>query len=267
MNAGTNAEMYDPDIDGVAVSPQRVVQTTPRRVAGCLAACIGLVIILVAGVGVGQPSEYRYRIGSMQVFEGADGVTIFAATDLVTYRPGFLISARFINLPVRLDRIDVGRDGTVKPLTLKLPVGKSYLLHIDPVIKFRNDLYLLEMPSLEHPLPQLHRIRGDRVEPLSVEESEPILRSMGYTGGGDRETDRITEQFGWRLIDRSRPTIRLPRKQVISNRHHLRLRSVLGDSAESLIAESFADGASWSVPLLTLGTRPWKSYSGPPRTD
>jgi hypothetical protein len=267
MNAGTNAEMYDPDIDGVAVPPQRVVQTAPRRIAGCLAACIGLVIILVAGVGVGQPSEYRYRIGSMQVFEGADGVTIFVATDLVTYRPGFLISANFINLPVCLDRIDVRRDGTVKRLTLKPAVGKSYVLHIDPVVKFRDDLYLLESPHLGHPLPQLHRIRGDRIEPLSVEESEPVLRSMGYTGGGDRETDRITEHFGWRLLDRSRLTLTLPREQVIAHSHHLRLRFVVGDSAETFIAESFDEGASWSVPLLTLGTRPWKSYSGPPRTD
>jgi hypothetical protein len=203
----------------------------------------------------------------MQVFDVADGVTIFVATDLVTYRPGFLISARFINWPIHLDRIDVGPDGTVKRLTLKPPAGKSYLLYIDPVVKFRDDLYLLEPPHLGHPLPQLHRIRGDRIEPLSVEESEPVLRSMGYTGGGDRETDRITEHFGWRLLDRSRLTLRLPREQVISHRHHLRLRFVVGDSAESLIAESFDEGARWFVPLLTVGTRPWKSYGGPPRPD
>jgi hypothetical protein len=267
MNAGTNAEMYDPYIDEVAVSPQRVVQTTPRRIAGYLAVCIGIVIFLVAALGVGQPSEYRYRIGSMQVFEGADGVTIFVATDLVTYRPGFLISARFINRPVRLDRIDVGRSGAVKRLPLKPPAEKSYLLDIDPVVKLRDDLYLLEIPSLGHPLPQLHRIRGDRIESLSVEESEPILRSMGYTGGGDRETDRITEQFGWRLIDRSRLTLTRRREQVMSNRHHLRLRFEVDDLAESLIVESSDEAARWSVPLLALGTRPWKSCGGPPATD
>jgi hypothetical protein len=96
-------------------------------------------------------------------------------------------------------------------------------------------------------------------------ESGPILRSMGYTGGGERETDRITEQSGWRLLDRSRLTLRLPREQVISHRHHLRLRFVVGDTAESLTAESFGKEARWFVPLLTVKTQYWQSYGWPPR--
>jgi hypothetical protein len=203
----------------------------------------------------------------MQVFEGADGVTAFVETDLVTYRPGLIRSPAVVWEPIRLDRIDVGRDGTVSRLTLKPSEGKSYLLYIDPVVKFRDDLYLLETPHLGHPLPLLHRIRGDRIQPVSVEESEAILRSMGYTGGGDRETDRITEHSGWRLLDRSTRTLRVPREQVVSQRHLLRLRFVVDDPAESLTAESFGEGARWSVPLLTVNTRYWQSYGNPPRPE
>jgi hypothetical protein len=200
----------------------------------------------------------------MQVFEGSDGVTAFVETDLVTYRPGLIRSPAVVRGPIRLDRIDVGRDGTISKLALKPPAGKSYLLYIDPVVKFREDLYLLEPPHLGHPLPQLHRIRRDRIEPVSVKESGPILRSMGYTGGGDRETDRITEHSGWRLLDRSRLTLGLPREQVISHRHDLRLRLVVDNTAEPLTAESFSKAANWSMPLLTVKTRYWQSYGSPP---
>ena len=238
-----------------------------RRVAGCLAGFIALVASVVVFAGVGRPNGYRYRIGSMQVFESSDGVTALVETDLVTYRPGLIRSPAVVWEPIRLYRIDVGRDGTVSRIALKSPAGKSYLLYIEPVVKFRDDLYLLEPPHLGHPLPQLHRIRGNRLEPISAEESGPILRSMGYTGGGDRETDRITEQSGWRLLDRSRLTLRLPREQVISHRHHLRLRFVVGDTAESLTAESFGKEARWFVPLLTVKTQYWQSYGWPPRPN
>src|SRR5262249_22597102 len=152
------------------------------------------------------------------------------------HRPGLIISVKVLTDPIRLDRIDVGRDGAVRRLTLKHPAGERYLLSLDPVVKFRDHLYLLQTPSRGHSLPRLHRLREDRVEPISAEESQSILRSMGYTGGGDRETDRITEQFGWRLLDRSRLSLRRPREQVISDRHDLRLRFAVGDTWESLVA-------------------------------
>jgi hypothetical protein len=248
--------------DSAPIEPAR-----PGRVAGCLAWLITLVASVVVLCGVGRPNGYRYRIGSMQVFEGPEGVTAFVETDLVTYRPGLIRSPAIVTEPIHLDRIDVSREGTVRRIALKPPAGKSYRLYIDPIIKFGDDLYLLETPGLGHPSPQLHLIRGHRIEPVPVEGSGRILRSMGYTGGSDRETDRITEAFGWRLLDRSRLTLRLPREQVISHRHHLRLRFVVDDVAESLVAESLGDEAHWSVHLLTVSARYWQSYGSPPRPE
>jgi hypothetical protein len=225
------------------------------------------VISFAVLTGVGQPNGYSYRIGSMQVFETSNGVVAFVETDLVTYRPGLVRSPAMVWEPVRLDRIEVSRDVTVKRTPLKPPAGESYSLYVDPVVKLGDDLFLLELPHLGHPSPQLHRIRGNRIEPPSIGDSGPILRSMRYTGGGARETDRITETAGWRLLARSRPTLRRSREQVISHAHQLRLQFVVEDTAESLTAESFGEEAHGSATLLNVRTRYWQSYASPPRLE
>jgi hypothetical protein len=70
------------------------------------------------------------------------------------------------------------------------------------------------------------------------------------------------DRVGTLTINRS---LRLPREEVISHRHHLRLRFIVGDTAESLTAESFGEEARWFVPLLTVKTQYWQSYGWPPR--
>jgi hypothetical protein len=97
--------------------------------------------------------------------------------------------------PIRLYRIEVGRDGTVSRIALKSPAGKSYLLYIEPVVKFRDDLYLLEPPHLGHLLPQLHRIRGDRLEPISAEEIG-MRERYGPWGGLRSATAAVVRDLG-----------------------------------------------------------------------
>lgn len=253
--------------ESIGASPPPVKasgQTGARRpIAGCLAGLIGVLIFFVVVSGIGRPNTYCYRLGPMQIFEGAEGVAVFVEIDLVTYRPGLIQSPPVVREPVRLYRIDVGRDGTVTRLTLKPPAGESHSLFIEPILKLPEGLYLLETPSLGHPFSQLHRIDKEWIEPLSVDESESILRSLGYAGGSDQETDRITERNGWRLLDRSRNGFGDFPKQVISHRHQLRLRFVADETADSVIAESFGEGERWAVPLLTVKTRHWRSYDRP----
>jgi hypothetical protein len=131
----------------------------------------------------------------MQVFESSDGVTALVETDLVTYRPGLIRSPAVVWEPIRLYRIEVGRDGTVSRIALKSPAGKSYLLYIEPVVKFRDDLYLLEPPHLGHLLPQLHRIRGDRLEPISAEEIG-MRERYGPWGGLRSATAAVVRDLG-----------------------------------------------------------------------
>ncbi|WP_406696512.1 hypothetical protein V5E97_36535 [Singulisphaera sp. Ch08] len=262
--------MTDP-AELLGASPPRLkasAQTGARPgVVGCLAGLIGFVIFGFVMFGIGRPHGYCYRIGPMQIFESAEGVSVFVAIDLVTSRPGLVRSPPVVRNPVRLYRIDVGRDGTVTRLILKPPAGKSHLLSIEPVVKLPEGLYLLQTPSLGHPFPQLHRIHGERIEPLSVQESGSVLRSLGYAGGDFQATRLVTERNGWQLLDRLGSTFRRFPKQVISHRHQFRLRFMEDDTADSITAESFGEGERWAVPLLTIKTRQWRSYRSPPHLE
>ena len=111
-STSSSMEMNDRDLVG-ALRPggHRARSARPRRLARGLAGFLALVVSFVVLAGVGRPNGYRDRIGSMQVFEGSDGIIAFVETDLVTYRPGLIRSPAVVWEPIHLDRIDVGRDG------------------------------------------------------------------------------------------------------------------------------------------------------------
>jgi hypothetical protein len=90
--------------------------------------------------GAEQPHAYRYRLGAMQVFEGANGVVIFAEVDLETHRPGLVRSPGTVHEPVRLYRIDVGHDGSVTRLRLSPPAGKTFFLGFEPISSSRTEI-------------------------------------------------------------------------------------------------------------------------------
>ncbi len=253
--------------DGPAASsPGAVPRVNARRLfLWCLAWYAGFVVFFIAVAGIGRPETHWYRIGTMQVFESEEGVVAFVEVELRTRRPGRLADPREVGNPVRLYRFDVRRDGSVKKLLLKSPADRFHLLAIDQILKAPDGLFLVEPPSRGQPSYRLHRIEEDRVEPLWAKESDPILRSMGFTDEGEGAAEKITERNGWRLLERLRPPYVFRKAPIVSLRHQLQLRISVNDAKEAIVAESSGEGDRWTVSLLTTNSRRWRSYRSPPR--
>ncbi len=225
---------------------------------------VAFVLTSVFCAGFGQPHTYWHRIGDVQIFEGPDSVVLFAEVELVTFRPGLIRSPPVVSEPVRLFQVEVSRDSTVHKLPLGFQGFTTFNINNYPILKLPDAFYLVQAPSLGRPFFQLHKVSGDRIEPLPVEESAAILRSIDHKSGEGEvdRLDRVSERNGWRRLDGTsyemfRHSLSDP---VVSDRHEMRVWVASG----AILAESFVKDERWAKSLLTVNTRRWQSYRRPP---
>lgn len=237
---------------------------------GCLlAGAILFLFLLVFGAGVGLPYTYWLQIAEVQAFEGEGGVVLFVEVERTMRYGGFMQEAP-IRKTMQLLQIEVSGDGQVRQTPLKYHGYTTFNTNIAPIIRLPDHFYLVQQPSMGRPSCQLHRVLGDRIEPLTLEESGKILQEIGLRCGGSRrlddfgEFDLISKRSGWQRLNGSSYMFKQD-APVVSHRHKLRLVFVEDDRSQAIVAESFSGPNQWSKPLVEVSTRRWKSYQSPLR--
>ncbi len=227
---------------------------------------LGLIVsLLIFGAGLGLPYTYWLHMSDLQVFEGSEGVTLFIGVERTMRYPGFLQEAP-IRKPVTLYRIDVSGDGEVKSQPLMFSGWKTFNTNISPILRLQNAFYLVEGQSMGRPYCQLHEVKSERIESLTREESDTILRSVGLRCGSDdfQQLDEVTQRNGWRRLNRESYSIGLGfMEPILSKRHGLRLRFVEDGQLQQIVAESLSGTNRWAKSLVSVSTMPWKSYESP----
>jgi hypothetical protein len=235
---------------------------------GCLlSGAILFLFLLVFGAGLGLPYTYWLQIAEVQAFDGEDGVVLFVEVERAMRFGGFLQEGP-INKAMQLLRIDVSKDGQVSQIPLKFDEDTTFNTNIAPIIRLPDHFYLVQQPSMGRPSCQLHRVDGDRIEPLSLEESRTILQAIGLRCGESRtlddfeEFDLISKRSGWERLNRSSYMFEHD-SPVVSNRHKLRLLFIKEDQFQAIVTESFSGPNHWSQAIVRVNTRRWKSYKSP----
>lgn len=248
-------------------SPRQKPASPGRKVMGYrLMVGLGLLVsLLIFGAGLGLPYTYWLHMSDLQVFEGTEGVTLFIEVERTMRYPGFLQEAP-IRTPVSLYRIDVSGDGMIKRQPLKFSGRRTFNTNISPILRLQNAFYLVEGPSMGRPYCQLHVLKAERIESLTLEESDTILRSVGLRCGSDdfKEFDEVTQRNGWRRLNRESYGIGLGYMEpIVSKRHGVRLRFVEDGQLQEIVAESLSGTGRWAKSLVSVSTMPWKSYESP----
>lgn len=231
---------------------------------GCLLTGAIFFLLLVFGFGLGLRNTYWLGISQVQVFDSEDGVTLFVEVDRTMRRGGFLREVP-IRKTMQLLRIDVSGDGKVIQTPLKFDKRTTFNTNIAPIIRLPNHFYLVEQPSRGRPSCQLHRVLGDRIEPLSFAESGRMIQAIGLRNGGSQtlddfgEFDRISERSGWQRLNQSSYMFKYD-APIESHRHKLRLLFVEEDQVQAIVADSFSGPIHWSKSLVRVNTGRWKSY-------
>jgi hypothetical protein len=237
---------------------------------GCLlAGAILFSCLLVFGAGLGLPYTYWLQIAEVQAFEGEGGVVLFVEVERTMRYGGFMQEAP-IRKAMQLLRIEVSGDGQVRQSPLEFHGYTTFNTNITPIIRLPDHFYLVQQPSMGRPSCQLHRVLGDRIEPLTFEESNMILQEIGLRCGGSRrlddfeEFDLISKRSGWERLNRSSYMFDLD-APIVSHRHKLRLLFAEDGQSQAIVAESFSGPTHWSKTLVRVSTRRWKSYQSPMR--
>ncbi len=233
---------------------------------GCLmTAFIAWIVQAVVCAGLGLPNTYWHRIGNLQAFEGPDSVILFVEVELATRRPGLVRSPPVVAQPSRLLQIEVAPDGAARTTVLKSDDFTTFNMNIAPIIRIADAFYVVDYPE-----GLLRKLHDGRVEPLDWAESQAALQTTGLhdIGWRDESLDRVSERNGWRRLNEWSTSLPDSSQPIESEAHSMRIwcegekYGVMG----MIRAESSAREAPWAATLLTVDTKPWRSYMASPWT-